>query len=323
MTAAATQRNFAPKEAPSSATGAAPVPPKLSMTMNFATAGMGGIIGWCIVHPFNTVAVRMSLATMSAESAGGAAATKALSFPAFFSKTVAEHGVSGLYQGLSAGILRQVFYATSRFGLFEVMRDEYQRRNGSVDIMGRLGCGVASGSIAAFISCPAEVTLVRLSNDQTLPVEKRRNYTGVANAFTRIMSEEGPSAFFRGSGPFVNRAMMVGAVQVGTYDQFRQTYREEFGVKDPIANVFCAAMTSGLLYSLLTMPLETCKNRMAFQKPGADGKLPFTSTTQAIKKIVTSEGLLKLWAGFPPYYLRCGGHTVGMFMAIQQLRALL
>ena len=33
--------------------------------------------------------------------------------------------------------------------------------------------------------------------------------------------------------------------------------------------VFYASMTSGLIYSVITMPLETAKNRMAFQKPDA------------------------------------------------------
>ena len=34
-----------------------------------------------------------------------------------------------------------------------------------------------------------------------------------------------------------------------------------------LVTVFYASMTSGLIYSLITMPLETAKNRMAFQKP--------------------------------------------------------
>jgi len=299
----------------------APAPKQLSTFMNFATAGMGGVMGWIVVHPFNTVAVQMSLKTMSSAPAAGGPPAKSLSFPKFFMQIVREQGFMSVYNGLAAGVLRQVFYATSRFGLFEVMRDEYKARTGEVDLKGRLLCGVASGSVAALISCPAEVTLVRLSNDGALPVDQRRNYKGVADAFSRILSEEGASAFFRGSGPFVNRAMMVGAVQVGTYDQLCTTYKS-YGITHPVTNVFCAAMTSGLLYATITMPLETCKNRMAFQKAGADGQLPFTSTTQAIRKIVAQEGVLKLWAGFPPYYLRCGGHTVSMFMAIQWLRAL-
>jgi solute carrier family 25 (mitochondrial oxoglutarate transporter), member 11 len=128
---------------------------------------------------------------------------------------------------------------------------------------------------------------------------------------------------YTGSGPFVNRAMLVGAVQVGTFDHFKLMYKKDFGIENPTKNVFAAAMTSGLLYSLITMPLETCKNRMAFQKiDPITGKLPFTSTIQAITKIMTEEGILKLWSGFPPYYLRCGGHTVSMFMAIQWMRGM-
>ena len=41
---------------------------------------------------------------------------------------------------------------------------------------------------------------------------------------------------------------------------------------------------------------------------------------QTMSKIAGQEGLLKLWSGFPPYYLRCGGHTVSMFVFIDLLR---
>lgn len=272
-------------------------------------------MGWIVVHPCNTAAVKMSLATMSSGS------MEKQSFAAFSSKLIKKEGFLSLYAGLSAGITRQIFYATSRFGLFEKFRDEYKAKLGSIDFMGRMLCGVTSGAIAAGISCPAEVTLVRLSNDSSLPEAERRNYKGVGDAFVRIAKEEGFPAFFRGAGPFVNRAMLVGAVQVGTYDQFRQSYKG-LGVTNEFSNVLCAAMTSGLLYALVTMPFETAKNRMAFQKPDpTTGKLPFTGTLQAFKAISAKEGVMSLWTGFTPYYLRCGGHTVTMFMFIQQIRS--
>ncbi len=174
--------------------------------------------------------------------------------------------------------------------------------------------------MAALISCPAEVTLVRMSNDASQPPEKRRNYKGVADAFRRIIKEEGVPTFFRGSGPFVNRAMLVGAVQVGTYDQFRQLFKEWGATGDNINN-FYASMASGLIYSLITMPFETAKNRMAFQRPDpVTGQRPYTGALQTMRSIVAKEGITKLWAGFPPYYLRCGGHTVVMFMSVEWLR---
>ena len=90
--------------------------------------------------------------------------------------------------------------------------------------------------------------------------------------------------------------------------------------KNSFPNVFCAAMTSGLVYSLVTMPLEGTKNRMAGQKPGPDGKLPYTSTMQALRKVLVEEGVAGLYKGYLPYYLRCGGHTVNMFLITEWMR---
>jgi len=289
-------------------------PPKKkeSLLVNFSTAGLGGILGWIIVHPFNTVAVRMNLLNMKGVP------TKQPSFPRFSYELIKEEGVLTLYRGLSAGVIRQVFYATSRFGLFEVFRDQLAKYR-TTDLWSRLLVGVLSGGAAAYISCPAEVSLVRMSNDMSLPPDQRRNYKSVVDAAFRIAREEGISTFWRGSMPFVNRAMIVGATQVGTYDQFRETYKN-LGVPEGLPNVFAASMTSGLLYSLITMPFETAKNRMAFQKKLPDGTLPYKTTFQTFAKIARAEGVLALWNGFLPYYGRCGGHTVTMFIFVEQLR---
>ena len=163
---------------------------------------------------------------------------------------------------------------------------------------------------------------MRLSNDKTLPLAEQRNYNGVVDTATRIVKEEGVSAFWRGSSPFVQRAMMVGVFQVATLDQFKLMYADMLGQKmNSIPNVFCAAMTSGLLYSVATMPLEASKNRMAMQKVDpVTNKLPYTATIQTMKKVTAEEGFFALYNGFLPYYMRCGGHTVTMFIFVQMIR---
>lgn len=111
--------------------------PLVSPTVvNFSTAGLGGIMGWCVVHPFNTVCVRMNLATASGSPKGN------LSFVKYLSSTVKEAGFMSLYAGLSAGLLRQTCYATSRFGLFEVFRDEMAKYR-PTDIWSRLSTGTS------------------------------------------------------------------------------------------------------------------------------------------------------------------------------------
>jgi len=290
------------------ATSAA-APKPLPKSAIFASAGIGGCIGWCFVHPFNTIAVRANLASAAGQSfsLGG---------------MIEKQGLKSVYDGLSAGLLRQVFYATARFGLFETFRDMLHEYRGKTDFASRVATGLVSGGIAAYISCPMEVAVVRMSNDATLPPDERRNYKSVFDTASRIIKEEGVSAFWRGSSPFVTRACMVGVFQVATLDQFKEMYCHYLNqVKNSIPNVFCAAMTSGLIYSIATMPLEATKNRMASQKPDPKtGKLPYTGIVQTLTKVSSESGFLALYNGFLPYYLRCGGHTVSMFIIVQMLR---
>ena len=42
---------------------------------------------------------------------------------------------------------------------------------GEIGVVKRLISGLSSGAAAAYISCPAEVSLVRMANDAQLPVD--------------------------------------------------------------------------------------------------------------------------------------------------------
>lgn len=266
------------------------------------------MLGWAVVHPANTLAVRMNLSSMQNKKF-------------HFGTMIKESGWMSLYDGLAAGVLRQVFYATSRFGLFELFRDKLHEYRGKTDFASRVAVGAVTGGIAAYLSCPMEVCVVRLSNDSSLPAQERRNYKSVVDTATRIVREEGVLTFWRGSNPFVMRAMFVGVFQVATLDQFKDLYATNLQQKkDSIINVFSAAMTSGLIYSIATMPLEACKNRMASQKKDAAGKTPYNSILQTLRKVSAEEGFFALYNGFFPYYLRCGGHTVCMFVIVQLFR---
>eukprot|EP00913_Durusdinium_trenchii_P013909 g13058.t1 len=104
-----------------------------------------------------------------------------LNFFSFAAQTVKSTGIMGLYDGLGAGIWRQIFYASSRYGLFQVFRDTLAKHR-EVDFVSRLSCATAAGGLAALISCPCEVSLVRLSNDATLEPSLRRNYKALTCA---------------------------------------------------------------------------------------------------------------------------------------------
>lgn len=279
----------------------------------FFTGGFGGCAAWVFIHPVNTLAIRTNLASLTAP-----AGMPSPSFVNVASSAIKTDGVGSLYNGLGAGIWRQGSYATARLGLFEVFRD-WMAKYRETDIFSRLITASAAGGCAAMISCPCEVSLVRMSNDLSLPAEKRRNYKGVVDCMSRIAKQEGIPAFWRGCGPFVTRACMVGATQVATYDQFKALYNG-MGMKG-VSNTAASSFSAGLVYSVATMPFESAKNRMAFQQPDpATGKLPYNGLMQTISSVAKTQGAMGLFDGFFPYFMRCGGHTVLMFLCVEQIK---
>lgn len=224
----------------------------LSKGVIFGTSGLGGIAGWICVHPFNTLAVRMNLASMSA------GAGEQVGFATFASNLIKAEGFMSLYSGLGAGCLRQVFYATSRYGLFETFRDMCAKYR-KTDFAQRFATASVAGGCAAVISCPIEVCLVRMSNDASLPPDKQRGYKSVFDAIIRIAKEDGLGAFYRGVQPFAMRAMLVGGTQVATYDQFKDIYGS-MGLKG-LANQFCSSMSAGAarVWSRCPVPLSRPK----------------------------------------------------------------
>lgn len=284
------------------------------IALSFGTNAFGGLLAWAVIHPMNTLGVRLNLSSATSP-------TGRTSFFTFSSSIVKNEGFLTLYSGLGAGFVRQIFYATSRLGFYEVFRDGMAKRR-QLGFLERCVLASTAGGLAAVISCPAEVSLVRMSNDMALPPEQRRNYKSVFDAAIRITREEGVRAFWRGSTPFMIRAAIVGASQVATYDQFKINF-QSMGVPEGIQLQALSSMSAGLVYSIVTMPFETAKNRMAFQKKDqVTGLFRYRGTIQTILSVATTEGILRLWNGFLPYYLRSGGHTVCMFIAIDQLKAL-
>ncbi|KAH8044450.1 thiosulfate transmembrane transporter [Aureococcus anophagefferens] len=171
-------------------------------------------------------------------------------FVAFFLKTGKERGYASFYDGIGAGVIRQIFYATSRFGLFETFRDAIAARR-EIGVAERLAAGLASSACAAVISCPAS-------------------------------------------------AMLVGVARVGTLDQAKAFYDASFGIpKGTYGNVFAASMTSGLLYSLITMPFESAKNAWPSRSPRERrAALPVHGADDPLRG--QRPGPLALWNGFRP-----------------------
>ncbi len=102
-------------------------------------------------------------------------------------------GFGSLYKGLSAGLLRQATYTTARLGIFNTMTVSLKEMNGgkNLPLWQKALTGLTAGGLGALVGTPADLTLIRMQADNTLPLEQRRNYKGVGDAMARIVREDG------------------------------------------------------------------------------------------------------------------------------------
>lgn len=93
-------------------------------------------------------------------------------------------------------------------------------------------CGLTAGAIGASFGSPADLALIRMQADATLPVAQRRNYKNAFHALYRIVGDEGVLALWKGAGPTVVRAMALNMGMLASYDQGVEFFKDNLGFSE-------------------------------------------------------------------------------------------
>uniref|UniRef100_A0A8C5FSB1 Solute carrier family 25 member 11 n=1 Tax=Gadus morhua TaxID=8049 RepID=A0A8C5FSB1_GADMO len=291
--------------------------PKTSpKAIKFLFGGLAGMGATVFVQPLDLVKNRMQLSGQ-----GSKAREYKTSFHALVS-ILKNEGVGGIYTGLSAGLLRQATYTTTRLGIYTILFEKMTRPDGTPPsfIMKAL-IGMTAGAIGAFVGTPAEVALIRMTADGRLPADQKRGYSNVFNALARITKEEGVTTLWRGCVPTMARAVVVNAAQLASYSQTKQGLLDSGYFGDDILCHFCASMISGLVTTAASMPVDIVKTRIQSMRM-IDGKPEYKNGLEVLGKVIRNEGFFSLWKGFTPYYARLGPHTVLTFIFLEQMNKL-
>ena len=275
----------------------------------FLLGGTSGMLATCVTQPLDLIKTRMQVSKLR-----GAASPSTLSV---IGGVIRNEGFSKLYSGLSASLLRQATYTTTRLGIYSSLYTTFSTNDGRPGLLTDLAIGMTAGGLGALVGTPADVVLIRMTMDGSLPVDQRRNYSGVINAFSRIHKEGGVRKLWKGATPTVARAMVLNAAQLTTYSQAKVKILESGLVRDGIPCYLLASMCSGLLCSASVMPLDLAKTRLQSMRT-VNGVPQYNGIADVIVNVVRKEGLFALWKGFTPCYMRLGPHTVLMMTFLEK-----
>nr|XP_043631873.1 mitochondrial uncoupling protein 5-like [Erigeron canadensis] len=298
----------------------------------FIEGGIASIVAGCSTHPLDLIKVRMQLQgenqPVRAASAPGGSIN--VSGPPRVGpigvgmQIIKQDGARALFSGVSATVLRQTLYSTTRMGLYDMMKKKWtDPETGNMRLWKKIGAGLIAGGIGAAVGNPADVAMVRMQADGRLPAAQRRNYQSVVDAISQMAKNEGVGSLWRGSSLTVNRAMLVTASQLASYDQIKETILEKGVMKDGLGTHVTASFAAGFVASVVTNPIDVIKTRVMNMRVEPGKAPPYTGATDCALQTIRSEGPMALYKGFIPTISRQGPFTVVLFVTLEQVRKLL
>ncbi|KAJ7965800.1 Mitochondrial carrier protein [Quillaja saponaria] len=291
----------------------------------FVEGGIASIVAGCSTHPLDLIKVRMQL---QGEKLPLAPLLFQLHLVLDPSRSVVKifqtEGVAALFSGVSATVLRQTLYSTTRMGLYDVLKQKWtDPDSGNMPLVWKITAGLIAGGIGAAVGNPADVAMVRMQADGRLPEAQRRNYRGVFDAITRMSKQEGVASLWRGSTLTVNRAMIVTASQLASYDQFKEMLLEKHLMNDGLGTHVTASFAAGFVASVASNPVDVIKTRVMNMKVEPGKVPPYSGALDCALKTVRAEGPMALYKGFVPTISRQGPFTVVLFVTLEQVRKIL
>ncbi|CAN6832183.1 unnamed protein product [Brassica oleracea] len=307
----------------------------------FAEGGIASIVAGCSTHPLDLIKVRMQLQGESAPvqtnlrpalafQTSSSAAVHAPPPPprvgiiGIGSRIIRQEGTRALFSGVSATVLRQTLYSTTRMGLYDILKTKWtDPETKSIPLTRKLAAGFIAGGIGAAVGNPADVAMVRMQADGRLPLVDRRNYKSVLDAIAQMVRGEGVTSLWRGSSMTINRAMLVTASQLATYDSVKETILEKGLMRDGLGTHVTSSFAAGFVASVASNPVDVIKTRVMNMKVVAGTAPPYKGAVDCALKTVRAEGIMALYKGFWPTVSRQAPFTVILFVTLEQVKKLL
>ncbi|XP_071768096.1 mitochondrial brown fat uncoupling protein 1 [Centroberyx gerrardi] len=286
------------------------VPPPLGVKM--MSAGAAACIADLITFPLDTAKVRLQIQGEKAVEA-----TKNIRYRGVFgtiSTMIRTEGPRSLYNGLIAGLQRQLCFASIRIGLYDNVKNFYTGDKENAGVLIRILAGCTTGAMAVSFAQPTDVVKVRFQAQVNLDGVARR-YNGTMQAYKHIFQNEGLRGLWKGTLPNITRNALVNCTELVTYDLIKEAILRHNLMSDNLPCHFVSAFGAGFVTTVIASPVDVVKTRYMNSPPGQ-----YKSAINCAWTMLTKEGPTAFYKGFVPSFLRLGSWNVVMFVSFEQIK---
>ncbi|XP_043256847.1 mitochondrial uncoupling protein 2-like [Colletes gigas] len=293
--------------------------------VKFLTAGTAACIADLATFPLDTAKVRMQIAgetrPLLVASVDGSMLAMRNSQPGLWrtvESIVRLEGTRSLYGGLSAGLQRQMCFASIRLGLYDTVKAYYagiidgNNRSGvTKNIPVRVAAGITTGAMAVLLAQPTDVVKVRLQAGNNGRSAVR--YSSTLQAYKNIAAVEGTRGLWKGTVPNISRNAIVNVAEVVCYDIIKDFILESGYLRDGIPCYVTAAMAAGLCTTLAASPVDVVKTRYMNSAPGE-----YKGVKDCTVRMLMKEGPSAFYKGFVPSFTRLVSWNIVLWITYEQ-----
>ncbi|OAD52365.1 Mitochondrial uncoupling protein 2 [Eufriesea mexicana] len=233
--------------------------------------------------------------------------------------SLSEGGYRSLYGGLSAGLQRQMCFASIRLGLYDGVKSRYagiidgNNRSGSKSISVRIAAGITTGALAVLFAQPTDVVKVRLQAGSNGRSSVR--YSSTLQAYKNIAAEEGTRGLWKGTIPNISRNAIVNVAEIVCYDIIKDFILDYGYLRDGIPCHITAAVAAGLCTTLAASPVDVVKTRYMNSAPGE-----YKGVKDCAVRMLKKEGVAAFYKGFVPSFTRLVSWNIVLWITYEQFK---
>jgi len=278
------------------------------------TGGVAGSVAEIFTIPLDTAKVRLQIQGATLKPGDPIKYNGLINTALAIAK---EEGPGSLFKGLSAGLQRQMVFASIRIGMYDYVKQLFVAKDftGEVPLVKKILAALTTGALGIMVANPTDVVKVRLQAEGKLPPGVPRRYNGALDAYSKIIKSEGVKGLWTGIGPNVLRNATINASELATYDEVKSLIVKRKGwMNDNIYAHFVCSAIAGFVAAVVGSPVDVIKTRIMGAKAGQ-----YTGVLDCIVS-TAKEGPMAFYGGFSANASRIISWNIVMFVTLDQMR---
>lgn len=292
----------------------------LPLAIKMLTAGVSASFADFMTFPLDTAKVRLQIQgeTQALIQNGTISVlrTQQHGLSSTIINMVRSEGGRSLYKGLSAGLQRQMCFASVRIGFYDNFKHFYTQlfsgnNPSGLNVGARIAAGLTTGGLAVCMAQPTDVVKVRMQAAKTV------RYSSTIEAYKSIGKTEGIRGLWKGTLPNIGRNSIVNVSEIVCYDLIKDTILYYGLMKDSVPLHLTSGLIAGFCTTVVASPIDVVKTRYMNSPKGQ-----YSSAIDCTIRMGMQEGAKAFYKGFIPSFCRLVSWNVVMWVTYEQMKIL-